>query len=220
MKLRHPGLIRLAGLFGSAVVRLWTASLRYRLHPEAKKLDPARPLNGKRYIYAFWHEAMLFAAGMRSRLPIRILISRSADGELIAQICQHLGYGVVRGSTRRGGVEAIRQLVDEDGCHFVVTPDGPRGPRRRVQPGLVYLASRTGLPIVPVGIGFQRAWRARSWDRFAVPWPGTTATCVAAAPVHVPPDLNRRQLDHYRKLVEEQMLHSTAAAEEWARKAA
>jgi lysophospholipid acyltransferase (LPLAT)-like uncharacterized protein len=100
--------------------------------------------------------------------------------------------------------------------HLAMTPDGPRGPRRRVQPGTIYLAAKTGLPIVPFGVGFAKAWRARSWDRFAVPYPYSRVTLVSAAPIDVPPELDGKALTHYRGLLEERLLHATEEAERWA----
>ena len=121
------------------------------------------------------------------RRDIHVLISEHADGQMIAEACRHLGFRVVRGSATRGGVEAVRQMVRRSrSAHLAITPDGPRGPRRQVQPGVVYLAAPTGLPIVPFGIAFERAWRMNSWDRFAVPWPWSGAVCVTAEPIHVP----------------------------------
>jgi lysophospholipid acyltransferase (LPLAT)-like uncharacterized protein len=101
-------------------------------------------------------------------------------------------------------------------AHISVTPDGPRGPRRQVQAGLVYLAARTGLPIVPAGFGFARPWRARSWDRFAVPRPGSFATTVTGAPIQIPPDVDRDGIEHYRVEVERELLRVSALAEHWA----
>src|SRR5262249_13647021 len=93
------------------------------------------------------------------------------------------------------------------------TPDGPRGPRRRVQPGLVYLASRTGLPIVPFRFAYGSAWRTRSWGRVALPKPWTDAICVMGAPIAAPENLDKDGLETYRLLVEEQMNDMTARAE-------
>src|SRR5438309_9168902 len=100
--------------------------------------------------------------------------------------------------------------------HLAVTPDGPRGPRRQVQPGLIYVAARTGLPIIPIGISFRRAWRMRSWDQFALPRPFTLGTCVTLSPIHVPNDMQLGQLDHYRKLVENAMKKASQLADHWA----
>jgi lysophospholipid acyltransferase (LPLAT)-like uncharacterized protein len=100
--------------------------------------------------------------------------------------------------------------------HLAITPDGPKGPRRRVQPGAIFLASQTGLPIAPFGVGYARAWRARTWDRFAIPHPYSLATAVGVAPIHVPPDVNLTGVAHYRNLVEQQLLAATDEAERWA----
>src|SRR5207247_3368969 len=97
--------------------------------------------------------------------------------------------------------------------HLGVTPDGPQGPRRRVQMGTIFLAAQTGLPIVPFGVGYSRAWRAPSWDWLAVPWPGTRITVVVAPEVRVPRGLSRPQLEQYRRLVEERLNHASDDAE-------
>ncbi len=212
MRLRHPWLIHVAGFLGAGLVRLLMGTVRYRF--QGQPVDPNDPLLRDRYIYAFWHESMLFPAGRKTRAKFQVLISRHADGELIAQICRRLGFQVVRGSTTRGGVEAVRKMLRlSRDAHLAVTPDGPRGPRRQVQPGIIYLASKTGLPIVPAGIGFEKAWRAGSWDHFAVPRPWSTATCVIGEVIHVPPDLDRDQIECYRQRVEQELLAATEEAE-------
>jgi lysophospholipid acyltransferase (LPLAT)-like uncharacterized protein len=217
MKLRHPTLIRAAARAGAALIRCWIGSLRLHYCPLGADVDPRRPGYSGRYVYAFWHETLLLPANHFGGAGAYTLISRHADGELIAQVCQRLGIQAVRGSSTRGGVEAVRRLLKLTGPFRVgATPDGPRGPRRQVQPGLVYLASRLGVPIVPTGFGFERPWRMRSWDRFAVPRPFTRATCVTAEPVVVPPDAGRELLEEYRGHVEAVMHDVTAAAERWA----
>jgi lysophospholipid acyltransferase (LPLAT)-like uncharacterized protein len=217
MKIRHPGLIRVLGFVVACVVRVWMATLRYRYHPVGPNVEPTAAGVGERYIYAFWHENMLLPAYRYARADIWVLISQHADGQLIAEACRHLGFRLVRGSTTRGGVEAVRQMLRVASAgHLAVTPDGPRGPRRQVQPGLVYLAARTGLAIVPGGMAFRRPWRMRSWDRFALPRPGSLATCVTAPPVRVPADASREDLESYRLQVEVAMLWATEAAEQWA----
>lgn len=217
MKIRHPALIRTVGIGGAWLVRRLSGSQRFHLRYADPTTDPAvaRRL-GRRYIYAFFHEVMLFPAHYWSWPEMQILISDHADGEMITQVVQRLGFGVVRGSTTRGGARAVREMTQRvDRGHLCVTPDGPRGPRRHVHQGMIYLASRTGLPIVGAGMAFARPWRARSWDRFAVPRPRTAAACVTPPPVVVPPDARRDDLEHYRLLVERQMNQATAEAEAW-----
>jgi lysophospholipid acyltransferase (LPLAT)-like uncharacterized protein len=217
LKFRSRWLIAALGVPGAWLVRLWIGTLRYRYRPLGVDVRPDFLRPGERYIYVFWHENMLLLAYHYGRPNIRVLISQHADGQLIADICRHLGFGLVRGSTTRGGVEAMRHMLRASQAHHMaITPDGPRGPRRQLQPGLVYLAARTGLAIVPAGIGYCRPWRMKSWDRFALPRPFSVATCVTASPIRVPPEAGRTELEHYQELVEREMLKVTTLAESWA----
>ena len=217
MKLRHPWLIKACGLVGAWVVRLWIGTLRYRFRSLGPDVRPGRSGAGERYIYAFWHENLLLPAYHYGRPDVYVLISQHADGQLIAEVCRRLHFSLVRGSTTRGGIEAVRRMLRlSREAHLAVTPDGPRGPRRRVQPGLVYLAAHTGLPIVPAGIGFRRPWRLRSWDRFALPRPWSWATCITAEPICVPADVGKEQLEVYRRQVEEKLGWATDLAQRWA----
>jgi lysophospholipid acyltransferase (LPLAT)-like uncharacterized protein len=214
MKLRTPWVVKLLGLACAWLLRFWMGTLRHRILFTEGIHHPA-DFRKNRFIYAFWHETILFPTAFRTR--IHVLISRHADGEFIAQVCRFLGFQVARGSTTRGGSAALLELVRcSRHTHLAVTPDGPRGPRRRVQPGVIYLASLTGLPIVGFGVGYSRAWRARSWDRFAVPKPWSKATCVVAPALFVPKRLDREKLEYYRNLLEERLLSATLAAEKWA----
>jgi lysophospholipid acyltransferase (LPLAT)-like uncharacterized protein len=215
MKLRHPGLIGLLAFLLSWLIRFWTRTLHFRMvfldgkkHPTDARRD--------RHIYAFWHEALLFPTAFETR--VNILISQHADGELIARLCRHLGAGVVRGSTTRGGIAGLMGMVHKSGAaHLAITPDGPRGPRRRLQMGVVLLASLTGLPVVPLGLTFTPAWRACSWDRMLLPKPWGAAYGVVGIPIFVGADLNRQELERFRLRVEEEMARLTEAAERWAR---
>ena len=211
MKLRNPRLIAVAAFVAALLIKAWMTTVRYRIMNLDDHDHPA-DADQERFLYAFWHETLLGPVKFRAR--VRVLISQHADGELIAQAAQRLGFGVVRGSTTRGGGGALAQLWDcSQSSHLVFTPDGPRGPRRRVQFGMIFLASRSGLPIVPIGIGYSRCWRARSWDKFAIPKPFCRSVFVAAKSVHVPEGLDRDELEHYRALVEARMLEATEIAE-------
>ena len=217
MKIQHPLLIRAASATAAWWVRWWvgTSQFHFRYADPALNPEVARR-TGSRYIYAFYHEVMLFPAYFWAWPEMQILISDHRDGELITQVVQRLGFGVVRGSTTRGGARALREMTHRvDRGHLCVTPDGPRGPRRHVQPGLAYLASRTGLPIVGAGMAFQRPWRAKSWDQFAVPRPFRAAACVVPEAVTVPPDADRDTIEACRQEVERRMRAAMLEAEEW-----
>ena len=220
MKIQNPALIRAVGVAGAFLVRrlVGTTEFHFRYADPAVNPEVARR-TGARYIYAFYHEVLLFPAYFWAWPEMQILISDHRDGEMIAQIVQRLGFGVVRGSTTRGGARALREMTRRvDRGHLCITPDGPKGPRRHVHQGLPYLALRTGLPIVGLGMAFSNPWRAKSWDKFAVPRPFGKATCVFPEPVIVPPDAGREELEECRAEVERRMRKATDEAEEWVAK--
>src|SRR5262249_42772365 len=135
MKLRSPWLLKAAGFGIAGLARLWRPTLRSRwwfAHPRVLPTHPDRP---RPYIYAFWHEYMPFPASHYGRQDVYVLISDHADGKLVAEACRHLGFHVVHGSTTRGGVRAVREILRLGPILLGVTPDGPRGPRRQVQAG-------------------------------------------------------------------------------------
>ena len=135
----------------------------------------------------------------------------------MAQVCRWFGVHTIRGSSGRGGVDAMEELLRlGKRSHLLVAPDGPLGPRRQVKRGLIYVASWTGTPIVPLGVGFQQAWRLNSWDRMALPKPWSTITFIAGPIVRVPSGINKASSDHYCRLVEQTMTIATSAAEAWA----
>ena len=140
--------------------------------------------------------------------PVRVLLVDDDHDdfvltrELLAELPDPPSYSAVRGMLKAGR-----------DCHLALTPDGPRGPRQKVKPGLIYLAARLGLPIVPVGFGYERPWRLQSWDRFALPVPFGTLVGVLGEELRVPAGLDRDGLERYRKLVEERCLAATAEAE-------
>ena len=129
--------------------------------------------SGRGFIYAFWHARQAFLPYLHAGDQIHPLISLSKDGEIIAQVCRHFDLEPARGSSSRGGMEATRELLRwiETGERVGVTPDGPRGPREQVQDGVLYLAQKTGVPIVPVAYGARRRWTFNSWDAFILPQP-------------------------------------------------
>jgi lysophospholipid acyltransferase (LPLAT)-like uncharacterized protein len=199
--LRNPLLIRLVSLLMSWILRAWLGSLTYRLVFDHPQVEPKRM--PRRAVYLLWHEMLLAPTYTHARQGVAALVSNHADGELITQIVRMLGGRVVRGSTSKRGLTAMRRMMRSGRVlHVAITPDGPRGPRRVMQPGAVYLASRTGMPLVPCGFAFRHCWRHRSWDRMAFPKPGTVATVVAGHPIDVPPDLDRDGLERYRDLAQ------------------
>lgn len=113
---------------------------------------------GRPIIIAFWHGRQLMMPLAYRGREAYVLISQHRDGELIHRVIARFGFRSVRGSTTRGGVAALRRLIElgRAGVDLVVTPDGPKGPRQVVQPGVIQLAKATGLPIVPLAFGCSK----------------------------------------------------------------
>jgi len=217
MKIRSPRIIKAVAWVGLWLYRLWMGSIRYREHCLGPAVSPHQAAGSAQYIYCFWHENLMQPVYRNRGLGIGVLISQHADGQILAEICERLNYIPIRGSTTRGGTEALRQLLRQGRrSNLGLTPDGPLGPPRQVQMGLIYLASMLGLKIVPMGLGADRPWRLNTWDRFVLPRPFSRGTCVYGEPISVPSRLDRDRLEHYRSLVEQAVNHVTDLAQEWA----
>ncbi len=218
MKLDNPFLHKLGGLLASAAVRRWMGTLDYKVLYEDPTIDPIFPECRGQKIYIFWHEYILFPLYLRGHCNMAMLLSRHRDAEILSHAAHHLGFEFVRGSTNRGGVAALRELLERSRTmHLTITPDGPRGPRRQLAPGCVYLASKLGLPLVLMGFGHDRPWRARSaWDQFAVPRPCSRARAAVSGEIFIPPDLDRDGLEHHRQEIERRLNALTDEAEAWA----
>lgn len=143
---------------------------------------------GEPVLYAIWHGRLLPLTYFHRGRGIAALISQSRDGEYIARLVEGWGFTPIRGSSSRGGGEALREMVHqaEAGHSIALTPDGPRGPRQKLQLGVLIAAQRTGLPILPVAAGCDRAWWPGGWDRFCVPKPFSRVTVVYGEPQWVP----------------------------------
>src|SRR3954469_21958402 len=129
MKLRHPWFIKTAGRGAAWLLRAWMSTLDYRHHALGTDAEPPRVPRGVRYVYAFWHEYLLLPAFRYAFTDATILIGHHADGQLITEICKHLGLRAARGSTNRHGATALLGLLRQTHGHIGITPDGPRGPR-------------------------------------------------------------------------------------------
>lgn len=143
---------RVLAFLSAAFVRLLYATLRVR-HIDVEKIERL-----PKYVLAFWHEHLIMMLHARYRRPIRVMVSRSRDGELIASAISHYDAEVARGSTTRGGMAALRELIRaaRSGSNIVFTPDGPKGPRRIAKEGIVLAAQATGLPIMPVAFSAKK----------------------------------------------------------------
>jgi hypothetical protein len=194
---------------GATGLRILARTLRVTRDERAVRplWDAEAPL-----IYASWHSRILLLPWLYAGRRFRVLTSRSRDGELTARILRRFGLEVVRGSSSRGGMHAVRGLIRSlrDGWGVVVVPDGPRGPREVVKPGVVALAATTGVPIAPVAVGASREWRLGSWDAMRVPQPGARLVVAFGELVRVAGDADRAEQERARAALEAS-LHALAA---------
>jgi lysophospholipid acyltransferase (LPLAT)-like uncharacterized protein len=170
-------------------------------------------------IYAFWHGRMMVPAYTHRRRGIHVLISEHRDGEYIDRVIRRLGFGSVRGSTTRGGAKALFGMAGAGhrGHDLAVTPDGPGGPRFRFQTGVLSIAQRTGLAVIPAGVAAHPCLVLRSWDRFVIPLPFCRCVIVYGEPVIVPRDCTREALERLRIEAESTLRGLTARAERLSR---
>ncbi|GAB4467160.1 MAG: lysophospholipid acyltransferase family protein [Armatimonadaceae bacterium] len=172
----------------SAAVRLLYRTLQVTVKNEETLKFLQKEYGG--VILVTWHgQSLIPVAHCRGR-GYTGLISLSRDGDLLTEFFRRMQWRVIRGSTRRGGVRAAKRVIhtmknNANGMVLAITPDGPRGPRCKVQPGAVFLAQKSGKPIVAVGISARYSWYAKSWDRFLIPRPFSPVMWHYGEPIFV-----------------------------------
>lgn len=141
---------------------------------------------GEHVILSFWHDQLLLMVTGYRGAGARILISPSQDGELIARTMGYFGQGAVRGSSSRGGRAAFKELLQlaEQPYDLVFTPDGPKGPRHQLKPGVAQLARLCGRPVIPMAFACSRGHRFASWDRFLLPYPFARGVFAFGEPLY------------------------------------
>jgi lysophospholipid acyltransferase (LPLAT)-like uncharacterized protein len=159
----------------SLFLRAWYATLRIRVDPLSR--DLLRSIDGSCAVF-FWHNRLFVMPRLRQILRPRRrmygLVSASRDGAWLSSLLGHFGIGTVRGSSSWRGTEALRHLrhcIRDGDVDVVVTPDGPRGPRRVAKRGGLLFARSAGLPLLLIGVRYSHSWILKSWDRFAIPKP-------------------------------------------------
>jgi lysophospholipid acyltransferase (LPLAT)-like uncharacterized protein len=199
----------------AAILRLIGATLRSTMSFDSDSIDPELTQYHAR-IFPFWHRCVLPATYLFRDRRLAVMTSRSTDGEYIARVIQRFGFLAIRGSSSRGGSQALlemRTLIQNNGSG-VFTIDGPRGPRFVAKRGPVLLASMTGAPIIPFYVAVKSAWVLNSWDRFVVPKPFSRIHTHFAEKIYVPPGLDDAALEEYRLKMQAGLEHATHTAEE------
>lgn len=194
--LKSSLVLRTAAALFAAYAKLTLATLRWTR--EGHDIAQGHWAKGGGVILCLWHHNIPLGPATwpasEGAQDLRILISQSKDGEFITQVMERLGFGAIRGSSKKksdaaknkNGEQAFREMVRyvRDGNAVAVTPDGPRGPAEIMQKGVVALARATGAPVLMVGLAAAPAWRLNTWDRTVTPKPFGRAAMVWGEPLH------------------------------------
>lgn len=219
MKIKVP--VGILSVIGWLFIFFVGRSLRFRV----LGMDKVRGIlqEGKPVIWALWHGRHLILVDrfknytMKSRKNWCVMASRSRDGELLARILEKCGYKTVRASSSKGATTGFLQLISvmEQGYDTVMAVDGPRGPREQVKSGVILLAQKTGMPIIPITASAKRYKQLSSWDKYLIPFPFTQAIAVIGNPVTLAPNVNHDQLISSRLLLEQELNQITQEADKY-----
>ncbi|MHC2067026.1 lysophospholipid acyltransferase family protein [Bremerella sp. T1] len=216
-KTHHPWIARTGGMAIVSSLRTLMSTLDVRAMYVQAENDPANPFCQRRGIYIFWHEYISIPFCLRGHCNISMLLSRHRDAEWLAHAANLMGFGTVRGSSNWGSIAALKELIRVSRRqHLAITPDGPRGPRREMAQGPIYLASKLQMPIIPMGFGMDRPIRFGTWDKFALPRPFTRARMIMGEAIHIPKKVTKEDVEFHRLDVQRVLNHLTVAAEKWA----
>lgn len=201
--LRHPRTLALGTQALGGYLRFALRTTRWSMHG----VELGRYLHGSPAVFAFWHECLplmpaLWTHALRERTAahgargrMHVLVSRHQDGRLIGDMMRGFGLDLVHGSSskgseQKGGASGLRALLAalSAGGQVVITPDGPRGPRRQVARGVAQLAALAGVPVLPCAARSTRCRILPTWDRMVLPLPFGRGVLVCGAPIHVPRD--------------------------------
>ncbi|MBN2011356.1 lysophospholipid acyltransferase family protein [candidate division KSB1 bacterium] len=173
----------------------------------------------KTIIFVIWHGRILLPIYAHRNQGISPIISLHADGEMISQTVERLGYKPIRGSSTRGGNKAFHESVVmlKNGGTSAIMPDGPKGPRHRFKPGTLYLAQKTDGYLIPLTFCCKRKIEFKSWDRFNLITPFSKAILIYGKPVHVPSDISKNELEYLRIKIEADMIAYEKQADEYFR---
>jgi lysophospholipid acyltransferase (LPLAT)-like uncharacterized protein len=204
---------RLLALTGATILKTLFLTLRLRIEDRCGVLkeDAGSPV-----IVCFWHNRILgitFAFDRiypKKRAGVTVLTSPSKDGEILAQLVGAFGMKAVRGSSSRRGSRALLELVKliRSGRDIAITPDGPRGPRYSLGPGIILLAQTTGTRIVPAHASFSRCVRMKTWDGFIIPLPFSKVSVTIDEALAIPAELTVEEFETKRQNLEDLLKHA------------
>jgi lysophospholipid acyltransferase (LPLAT)-like uncharacterized protein len=215
VKIRSRILTKLAAWSAVAVFRLLFRTLTIDFRWAAPGINPYKDEGPERFLYSIWHDEMIVPIFAFPHLRMAALVSRHQDGSYLSESLLAVGMKTVRGSTNRGGAAAVRQLINvAQDYHITITPDGPRGPRRELKSGIVFLASHSGRRLIPTSYVCTRCWRIPgSWTDLMIPMPFSKVYGVMGEPIAIPKNLSRDDLERYTQQLQQEMEQLEAEAQ-------
>ena len=213
--LKYGVLRKLGYVFLGSIVGGLCKTLRVKIINE-KIIDELDKCN-KHFIVSFWHGTMLYPWYLNRNKKMMGLTSYSKDGELLARALKRWDYVVVRGSSSKGGNVALGIIVDfakHEGS-VAMTPDGPRGPVHKFKAGAVVAAKRSSVPLVLLGVAYQKKQFLRSWDRFQIPLPFSRVRLIYSDPIYVKADAGKDEVSGLITECEEQLIDLQSKAEDF-----
>ena len=199
-------------------VAMWLVfrTLRLQVITAAPESNPYANNNLERFLYCVWHDSAVIPTFAGKHQCTTALTSQHSDGSFVAEVLKLNRISSIRGSTSRISTGAIRKLIAQaDSNHVVITPDGPRGPNRRMSIGIAYIAAKTGKAIVPTAYACSRCWKWKgSWSDLIIPKPFAKVVLLAGAPIYVAADLTTLQLRNQTERIQLAMDELNEAAEQ------
>lgn len=206
-----PRLLRVAHSSLMCTLRITvTGGAQLPAYLDAPALHPAA-------IFVCWHDTTLLPLHLFRHKNIGVMMSHSRAGQMQAAFWNLYGWPTVWGSTRkREGIQALREVLRllREGQSFAFTPDGPKGPRHRAQPGVIYLATHAPAPVIPLGVAASAYWRMPTWDKYFIPKPFARVHVHLAEPVSLPATIPREEMGQWQCYIEQAIDGADAMAEE------
>ena len=206
--------VYLASLLGWALFIGIGSTLRFRILGKEHYRNLRR--RGQNFLIAVWHGRIFLPVYALRNQDIAVIVSQHWDGEMIARTIRMLGYRAIRGSSTRGGKEAFHNMVAylRSGGVGANIPDGPTGPPHRLKLGTLFLAQRSGVPILPMSFSATRGKKFRSWDRFLLPLPFSRVSLIFGEPLRVPPNAGEQEIAELAQILEARLTEIEKQADE------
>lgn len=181
--------------FAYGLARLLGLTLKIRIigWEKVSRLEEGKILAG-------WHGRTFIAANFFKGKGVWTIISQSRDGEMQSRIFRRFGFNIIRGSTGRGGARALVESIKvlREGATMAFTPDGPRGPTKIVQSGIMLMAQKSGAALIPAGVSAKRRWLLGTWDSYLIPKPFSKAVIIFGDSIFVPKDASEEEVERLR----------------------